>query len=104
MPKSLYSIRVHSRSVAIVALLLTLWLIVAEVSHQQDTTTSHHAHHQCQLFNGLQHGLAQALPELAPCSGTSYLQPDNRVVRLPQPPTDYCARSPPTLALQYLSA
>lgn len=89
-----------------VALLLTLWLSIAQISHQQDTTPSHHAHHQCQLFNGLQHGLAQALPELPPGPAVPYLQPDTRVVRLCQPTTDSCARSPPAPApaLHYITA
>ncbi|WP_249335057.1 DUF2607 family protein [Vibrio parahaemolyticus] len=44
--------------------LLIAWNF-AVVLHQVDLTPDHHTHHHCQLFSGVQHGIAKVQPTLS---------------------------------------
>ncbi|HCZ9281452.1 TPA: DUF2607 family protein [Vibrio alginolyticus] len=44
--------------------LLIAWNF-AVVLHQVDLTPDHHPHHHCQLFSGVQHGIAKVQPTLS---------------------------------------
>ncbi|HHF3168834.1 TPA: DUF2607 family protein [Vibrio diabolicus] len=44
--------------------LLIAWNF-AVILHQVDLTPEHHTHHHCQLFSGVQHGIAKAQPTLS---------------------------------------
>ena len=44
--------------------LLIAWNF-AVILHQVDLTPEHHTHHHCQLFSGVQHGIANAQPTLS---------------------------------------
>lgn len=95
MKLSLQPLRLKTQTVALVAVLLSLWLNVASLAHQLDVDPLHHEQHHCQLFSGIQYGLSHTMVE-----------PPVWPARYPSPPFvspfssvlvqfAYLARSPP---------
>ncbi|WP_390903228.1 DUF2607 family protein [Vibrio cortegadensis] len=86
-----------SKLTTVVAILLTLWLNVAFAAHQVDLESSHHQHHQCELFSVAQQGLSHSSP-LIFTPLTPFLFPNTEDVRsTARLYFPYLARSPPSL-------
>lgn len=96
MKLSLQHLRLKTQTVAFVTVLLSLWLNAASIAHRLDMDPSHHEHHHCQLFSGIQHGLNHAIVD-APIWPTHYPNPpfvhpfSSVLVQFA-----YLARSPPS--------
>nr|WP_246201071.1 DUF2607 family protein [Vibrio ziniensis] len=73
-----------------------IWLNIAFIEHQLDTSPPHHSEHHCQLFSCASHALAQHLPELPIWISHNYLEPATQIFRISTLYLAYLARSPPT--------
>lgn len=97
MNTSLHSLRIHSTKVAALAsILLMLWLNVAVIAHQLDTSDIHHSEHHCQLFACANHGLTPYVAELPIWISHNYLAPITQLISITILHFAYLARSPPT--------
>jgi len=97
MTTSLHSLKIHNAKIAAFAsILLMLWLNVAVIEHQLDTSDIHHSEHHCQLFACANHGLTQYVTELPIWISHNYLEPAALLISITILHFAYLARSPPT--------
>ncbi len=95
MNTSLYPFRIN-KVVALASILLMLWLNIAVIEHQLDSSASHHSEHHCQLFATASNGLAQSIPDLPVWISHNYLTPTSELFSITILYLAYLARSPPT--------